>query len=56
LNGIDYTNVISNTKVLNHPTFTSVSAIQNGVVAGLVGGDIVVSEVTNSRYGLCSSC
>ena len=48
LNGIDYTNVISNSKVLNHPTFTSVSAIQNGVVAGLVGGDIVVSEVTGA--------
>ena len=48
LNGIDYTNVISNTKVLNHPTFTSVSAIQNGIVAGLVGGDIVVSEVVDA--------
>ena len=48
LNGQDYTNVISNTKVLNHPTFTSVSAIQNGVVAGLVGGDIVVSEVVTA--------
>lgn len=46
LNGQDYTNVISNSKVLNHPTFKSVSAIQNGVVAGLVGGDIVVSEIT----------
>ncbi len=48
LNGQDYTNVISNTKVLNHPTFTSVSAVQNGVVAGLVGGDIVVSEVVDA--------
>ena len=48
LNGTDYTNVISNTKVLNHPTFTSVSAIQNGVVAGLVGGDIVISEVVDA--------
>ena len=48
LNGQDYTNVISNTKILNHPTFTSVSAIQNGVVAGLVGGDIVVSEVVDA--------
>lgn len=48
LNGQDYTNVISNTKILNHPTFTSVSAIQNGVVAGLVGGDIVVSEVVTA--------
>ena len=54
LNGTDYTNIISNTKVLNHPTFTSVSAIQNGVVAGLVGGDIVVSEVvtTDQAYVL----
>ena len=49
LNGIDYTNVISNSKVLNHPTFTSVSAVQNGVVAGLVGGDIVVSEVVTAE-------
>lgn len=48
LNGQDYTNVISNSKVLNHPTFKSVSAIQNGVVAGLVGGDIVVSEVVTA--------
>ncbi len=48
LNGQDYTNVISNTKVLNHPTFKSVSAVQNGVVAGLVGGDIVVSEVVDA--------
>ena len=48
LNGQDYTNVISNTKILNHPTFESVSAIQNGVVARLVGGDIVVSEVVDA--------
>ncbi len=48
LNGQDYTNVISNTKILNHPTFKSVSAVQNGVVAGLVGGDIVVSEAVDA--------
>ena len=48
LNGQDYTNVISNTKILNHPTFESVSAVQNGVVARLVGGDIVVSEVVDA--------
>ncbi len=48
LNGIDYTNIISNTKVLNHPTYMSVSAIQSGVVAGLLGGDIVVSEVVDA--------
>lgn len=48
LNGQDYTNVISNTKILNHPTFESVSAVQNGVVARLVGGDIVISEVVDA--------
>ena len=48
LNGQDYTNVISNSKILNHPTYESVSAIQNGVVARLVGGDIVVSEVVDA--------
>lgn len=48
LNGTDYTNVISNSKVLNHPTFKSVSAVQNGVVAGLVGGDIVISEAVDA--------
>lgn len=48
MNGQDYTNVISNTKILNHPTFQSVSAIQNGVVASLVGLDIVVSEAVTA--------
>ena len=44
LNGTDYTNVISNTKVLNHPTYQSVSAVENGQVARLVGLTIMVSE------------
>lgn len=44
LNGTDYTNVISNTKVLNHPTFKEVSAIKNGRVHELVGLTIVISE------------
>ena len=48
MNGTDYTNVISNTKVLNHPTFKSVSAVQNGAVANLVGLDIVVSEAVTA--------
>ena len=47
-NGQDYTNVISNSKILNHPTFQSVSAVANGVVASLVGLDIVVSEVVTA--------
>ena len=48
LNGQDYTNVISNTKILNHPTFQSVSAVANGVVASIVGLDIVISEVVTA--------
>lgn len=44
LNGTDYTNVISNSKVLNHPTYQSVSAVENGQVAKLVGCTILISE------------
>jgi len=44
VNGTDYTNIISNSKVLNHPTYESVSAVQNGQVAKLVGLTIMVSE------------
>jgi len=44
MNGTDYTNVISNSKVLNHPTFRAVSAVQNGVVNELVGLKILLSE------------
>lgn len=48
VNGTDYTNIISNSKVLNHPTFTSVSAVQNGVVAELAGLKIMVSEAVTA--------
>ncbi|MFC1736928.1 hypothetical protein ACFL1X_12495 [Candidatus Hydrogenedentota bacterium] len=48
LNGQDYTNVISNTKVLNHPTFKEVSAVQNGRVHQLVGCTIVISEAVQA--------
>jgi len=48
VNGTDYTNIISNSKILNHPTFQSVSAVANGVVASLVGLDIVISEVVDA--------
>ena len=44
VNGTDYTNIISNSKVLNHPTFKTVSAVQNGEVAKLSGLTIMVSE------------
>lgn len=48
VNGTDYTNIISNSKVLNHPTFQSVSAIQNGVVNTLCGLKIMVSETVTA--------
>jgi len=48
VNGTDYTNIISNPKVLNHPTFKSISAVQNGQVAILCGLTILVSEVVTA--------
>jgi len=44
VNGTDYTNIISNSKVLNHPTYQSVSAVANGQVARLAGLTIMLSE------------
>jgi hypothetical protein len=48
VNGQDYTNIISNSKVLNHPTFESVSAIENGKVGKLCGLTIMVSEAVTA--------
>jgi len=48
VNGTDYTNIISNTKVLNHPTYQSASAVQNGQVAKLAGLTIMVSEAVTA--------
>jgi hypothetical protein len=48
VNGTDYTNIISNSKILNHPTFQSVSAVQNGVVGMLAGLKIMVSETVTA--------
>jgi hypothetical protein len=48
VNGTDYTNIISNSKVLNHPTFQSVSAVANGVVNTLCGLKIMVSETVTA--------
>jgi hypothetical protein len=49
VNGEDYTNIISNTKVLNHPTFRSVSAVENGVVNELCGLKIMISEAVTAE-------
>ena len=43
VNGTDYTNIISNSKVLNHPTYES-GVMQNGQVGKLLGLTIVVTE------------
>jgi len=48
VNGTDYTNIISNSKVLNHPTFQSVSAVANGVVNTLCGLKIMISETVTA--------
>lgn len=44
INGTDYTNIISNSKIVNHPTFKTVSAVENGVVNELCGLKMMVSE------------
>lgn len=47
VNGTDYTNIISNSKVLNHPTYES-GVMQNGQVGRLLGLTITVSEATTA--------
>jgi len=47
VNGQDYTNIISNTKVLNHPTYSS-GVMKNGQQGSLLGLTIVVSEVVTA--------
>ncbi len=47
LNGTDYTNFISNSKVLNHPTYES-GVMQNGQVGKILGLIIIVSEVVQA--------
>jgi len=44
VNGQDYTNIISNTKVINHPTYSS-GVMANGRQGSLLGLTIVISEV-----------
>lgn len=44
MNGTDYTNCISNSKVTNNPSFKTADVISNGVVGQLVGLKIMVTE------------
>ena len=48
VNGTDYTNIISNSKIVNHPTFKTVSAVENGVVNELAGLKLMVSEAVTA--------
>lgn len=47
VNGQDYTNIISNSQVINHPTYES-GVMQNGQVGRLLGLTIVVSETVTA--------
>ncbi len=47
MNGQDYTNFISNSKVINHPTYES-GVMQNGQVGKILGMAIVVSEIVTA--------
>ncbi len=47
VNGTDYTNIISNSKVLNHPTYSS-GVMSNGQQGNLLGLAIVVSEAVQA--------
>jgi len=47
VNGTDYTNIISNTKVINHPTYDA-GIMKNGQVGHLLGLTILVSETVTA--------
>ena len=47
VNGTDYTNIISNTKVLNHPTYES-GVMKNGQQGRILGLNIIISEVVTA--------
>lgn len=47
VNGNDYTNIISNTKVINHPTYET-GVMKNGQVGRLLGLTIVTSEAVTA--------
>jgi hypothetical protein len=45
VNGTDYTNLISNSKVVSNPSFKTADVVSNGVVGQLCGLKIKVTEV-----------
>jgi hypothetical protein len=48
VNGTDYPNLISNSKVMNNPTFKSADVVANGVVGEICGLKIMVTEVVTA--------
>lgn len=44
LNGTDYTNLLSNTKIVNNPSFKTADVVSNGVVGQIAGLKIMVTQ------------
>lgn len=48
VNGTDYTNIISNSKIINNPTYKSADVVANGVVGQICGLKIMVTEAVTA--------
>lgn len=48
VNGTDYTNLISNSKVINNPSFKTADVVSNGVVGEICGLKIMVTEAVTA--------
>lgn len=48
VNGTDYTNIISNSKVVNNPSFKTADVVSNGIVGQLCGLQIMVTEAVSA--------
>ena len=48
VNGTDYTNIISNSKIINNPTFKTADVVSAGVVGEICGLKIMVTEVVTA--------
>ena len=48
VNGTDYTNLISNSKITNNPSFKTADVVSNGVVGQICGLKIMVTEAVDA--------
>jgi len=48
LNGTSYTDLISNTKIINNPTFKTADVVSNGVVGEICGLKIMITEAVTA--------